>query len=423
MSQLKNYLKGVGDIVDKTILILATLDTKGKEAGFLAENIWKLGKKPIIIDVGELGLPEIKADISREEVAEAGGISLKEFFKDTKNKKAAPVMAKGAIKIVSDLVKNNKAHGIISLGGTKGTSLATEVMRTIKYGFPKIMVSTMASSDVSVFIDISDIIMFPSVSDVLGLNPFLKRVLLNAASAICAMAQNTGDIIIEKGLLIGISNVGITTPGAMKAIALFQEAGYETIVFHAVGTGGRAMEQMIKEGIIGAVFDYALVEISNYLYGGLNNGGPYRLTAAGKAGIPQVICPGGVEVFALWIKEGEALPDQYKGRTEIRHSSLITTLRFNKKELINTAREVVERLKYTKDEAVFMIPTGAYSIYSKKGTPFYDPDADKAFADYIKENLPRNFKIIEIDADLTDEVFVAAAVKQMIELINKKKKA
>ncbi|HAX17719.1 MAG TPA: hypothetical protein DCY00_03885, partial [Actinobacteria bacterium] len=314
-----------------------------------------------------------------------------------------------------------KAHGIISLGGTKGTSLATEVMRSLKYGFPKVMVSTMASSDVSVFLDISDIIMFPSVSDILGLNPFLKKILSNAASAVCAMAEDSGSIAVEKGPLIGISNVGITTPGAMEAIKLFKQAGYETIVFHAVGTGGRAMERLVSEGVIGAVFDYALVEISNYLYKGLNNGGPERLTAAGKMGIPQVICPGGVEVLALWIKEGEPIPERYQGRTEIRHSSLITTFRFSIDELIHTAKEIIDRLKYTKDEAVFMLPKGAYSIYSKKGTPFYDPESDKIFADYLKENLPENFRIIEVDSDLTDKIFVETAVKEMISLINKKR--
>ena len=408
-------------IMSKSIIILATLDTKGEEAGYLAEKIHEKGHKTIIIDVGELGTPALKADFSREEIARLGGISLEEFFKDTKDKKAAPMMAKGAIKVVNDLVQDKKAHGIISLGGTKGTSLATEVMRSLKYGFPKVMVSTMASSDVSVFLDISDIIMFPSVSDILGLNPFLKKILSNAASAVCAMAEDSGSIAVEKGPLIGISNVGITTPGAMEAIKLFKQAGYETIVFHAVGTGGRAMERLVSEGVIGAVFDYALVEISNYLYKGLNNGGPERLTAAGKMGIPQVICPGGVEVLALWIKEGEPIPERYQGRTEIRHSSLITTFRFSIDELIHTAKEIIDRLKYTKDEAVFMLPKGAYSIYSKKGTPFYDPESDKIFADYLKENLPENFRIIEVDSDLTDKIFVETAVKEMIALINKKR--
>lgn len=408
-------------IMSKSIIILATLDTKGEEAGYLAEKIHEKGHKTIIIDVGELGTPALKADFSREEIARLGGISLEEFFKDTKDKKAAPMMAKGAIKVVNDLVKDKKAHGIISLGGTKGTSLATEVMRSLKYGFPKVMVSTMASSDVSVFLDISDIIMFPSVSDILGLNPFLKKILSNAASAVCAMAEDSGSIAVEKGPLIGISNVGITTPGAMEAIKLFKQAGYETIVFHAVGTGGRAMERLVSEGVIGAVFDYALVEISNYLYKGLNNGGPERLTAAGKMGIPQVICPGGVEVLALWIKEGEPIPERYQDRTEIRHSSLITTFRFSIDELIHTAKEIIDRLKYTKDEAVFMLPKGAYSIYSKKGTPFYDPESDKIFADYLKENLPENFRIIEVDSDLTDKIFVETAVKEMIALINKKR--
>lgn len=409
-------------IMSKNIIILATLDTKGEEAGYLAEKIHEKGHKTIIIDVGELGTPALKADFPREEIARSGGISLEEFFKDSKDKKAAPIMAKGAIKIVNDLINSKKAHGIISLGGTKGTSLATEVIRSLKYGFPKIMVSTMASSDVSVFLDISDIIMFPSVSDILGLNPFLKKILSNAASAVCAMAENDENIIVEgSGPLIGISNVGITTPGAMHAIKLFREAGYETIVFHAVGTGGRAMERLVSEGVIGAVFDYALVEISNYLYKGLNNGGPDRLTMAGKMKIPQVISPGGVEVLALWIKEGDPVPEQYRNRTEIRHSSLITTFRFSKDELIHTAKVIIERLQNTNDEAVFMLPKGAYSIYSKKGTPFYDPESDKIFADYLKEHLPGNFKIVEVDSDLTDRPFVEAAVKEMISLINKNK--
>ena len=138
-------------------------------------------------------------------------------------------------------------------------------------------------------------------------------------------------------------------------------------------------------------------------------------------GIPQLICPGGVEVLALWIKEGEPIPERYQGRTEIRHSSLITTFRFSIDELIHTAKEIIDRLKYTKDEAVFMLPKGAYSIYSKKGTPFYDPESDKIFADYLKENLPENFRIIEVDSDLTDKIFVETAVKEMIALINKKR--
>jgi uncharacterized protein (UPF0261 family) len=184
-----------------------------------------------------------------------------------------------------------------------------------------------------------------------------------------------------------------------------------------VGTGGRAMEQMMREGIIGAVFDYALVEISNHIYKGLNDGGKYRLTAAGKLGIPQVISPGGIEVLAFWVKEGEPLPERWKGRKEIRHSPLITTVRCNKEEMVEAAREVVRRLKYTKDKAVFMLPKGAYSIYSQKGTVFFDPVANNAFADYVKENLPDNFQIIEINSDLTDPEFVKEGVDQLIKLI------
>jgi uncharacterized protein (UPF0261 family) len=403
--------------MNKRIILLATLDTKGEEADFLKNQIEDLGDKTIIIDSGVVGKPTIKTDITREEVAAKGGIPLSDLLKNPTRERAAPVMAGGAIKIVKELISNNKAHGIISMGGTQGTSLATEVMRTLPYGFPKVMVSTMASSDVSVFIDIKDIVMIPSVSDILGLNPVLKKILANAAAAVSGMANTKIGINIGEKLLIGICNVGITTPGAVKAIELLKKRGYDTIVFHGVGSGGRAMEQMMRDGIIGAVFDYALVEVSNNIYKGLNNGGPDRLTAAGKLGIPQVICPGGIEVLAFWVKEGDALPERWKGRKEIRHSSLITTVRCNKEEMLEAAKEVVKRLKYTRNRAVFMIPKGAYSLYSKKGMAFFDPDANSVFADYIKENLPDNFQIIEIDSDLTDPEFVKEGINQLIKLI------
>ncbi len=208
----------------------------------------------------------------------------------------------------------------------------------------------------------------------------------------------------------------------MKAIELFKERGYDTIVFHGVGTGGRAMEQMMKDRIIGAVFDYALVEISNNMYKGLNDGGTERLTTAGKLGISQVLCPGGIEIIGLWSKEGKPLPERWKGRKEIRHNPLITTVRLNKEEMLEVSKEVVKRLKYTKDDAVFMIPRGAFSLYSKKGMALYNPEANKVFSDYIKENLPKNFGVVEIDADLTDEVFVRESIDKLLSLIESDKK-
>jgi len=400
-----------------SIIILATLDTKGEEAGFLRDQIEKLGNNTIVIDSGVIGEPGIKADYTNAQVADRGGIPLKKLLVNPTREKAAPVMAAGAVSIVKELIESGKAQGIISMGGTQGTSLSASVMRELPYGLPKIMVSTMASSDVSVFIDIKDIIMMPSVSDILGLNPVLKRILTSAAAAISGMVAAGTSIDIGDKPLIGICNVGITTPGTMIAIDLFNDKGYDTIVFHGVGTGGRAMEEMMKEGIIGAVFDYALVEISNHLYQGLNDGGPDRLTTAGKLGLPQVISPGGIEVLAFWVKEGEPLPEKWKGRKEIRHSPLITTVRAGKKEMLEAAREVVKRLQFTKDEAVFMLPKGACSIYSQKGTVFYDPEADRVFTEYIKDNLPGNFRIIEVDSDLTDKPFVEEGVKQMARLI------
>ncbi len=408
--------------MNKSIILIATLDTKGEEADFLKTRIEEFGDRVILIDSGVVGKPTIEADITREEVADRGGTPLPDLLKEATREKAAPVMAEGATKIANELIKDKKAHGIISMGGTQGTSLATSVMRTLPYGFPKVMVSTMASSDVSVFIDIKDIIMFPSVSDILGLNPVLRKILTNAAAAISGMANTTVEIDIGEKPLIGICNVGITTPGAIIAIELLKESGYDTIVFHGVGSGGRAMEQMIRDGIIRAVFDYATVEVSNNLYKGLNDGGPDRLTTAGKIGIPQVICPGAIEVIGLWVKEGDPLPERFKGKKEIRHSPLITTIGLNSKEMLEVAKEVVKRLKHTKEKAVYVIPKRSFSLYSKKGMAFYDPEAFNVFSDYIKENLPKNFEIAEVDADLTDERFVKESISKLLELIKNNKK-
>ncbi|MCJ7558853.1 MAG: Tm-1-like ATP-binding domain-containing protein, partial [Gammaproteobacteria bacterium] len=249
-------------MADKTIVVLATLDTKGVEAQYVKEKIEKLGTKTLIIDVGVVGEPAIRADVSREAVAEAGGTSLAKLLEDPDREVAAPIMALGATNIVTRLAEEGAVHGIVSMGGTQGTTLATSVMRALPYGFPKVMVSTMASSNVAPWVDIKDITMMFSVTDILGLNPVMRTILANAAGAAVGMAQATVPMESTEKPLVAVTTVGITTLGAMKAIEVLEAAGYETIVFHAVGTGGRAMEQLMEEGVIGAVLDYSTIEIS-----------------------------------------------------------------------------------------------------------------------------------------------------------------
>ena len=402
----------------KTIVVLATLDTKGREAQYLREQIEKSGDGALVIDTGVVGTPATKADITREEVAEAGGTPLSELLEKPTREVAAPVMADGATKIVTKLAAEGKVHGIMSMGGTQGTTLSTKAMRALPYGFPKVMVSTMASGNVAPWVDIKDITMMFSVTDILGLNPVTCKILANAAGAVCGMANM--DVTLERGErpLVAITTVGITTQGAMKAIEVLEASGYETIVFHAIGPGGRAMEQMMKEGIVGAVLDYSTIEVSNEMYDALLAGGNERLTTAGKLGIPQVLCPGAIEVLVF--NEPETVPEKYQGRTLIRHSPQITDLRLNREEMAEVGTEVARRLQHTKDEAIFMIPTAGYDSYAIEGQDFYDPDADGAFVAELKAKLPKNFRIIERDTHIEDPVFATEAAELLISLIKKR---
>ncbi|MCK5094976.1 MAG: Tm-1-like ATP-binding domain-containing protein, partial [Spirochaetes bacterium] len=221
--------------------------------------------------------------------------------------------------------------------------------------------------------------------------------------------------------LIGMSNIGLATRGTIKALELFKEKGYDVIVFHAVGSGGRAMEQMMKDGIIGAVLDYALVEIPNEIYHGLNAGGPDRLKTAGQLGLPQVICPAGVEHIGLILSEPNKGPEEHMHRKYYFHSPIIFVYRLEKDEMLVTAREVADRLQYTKDEAIFMIPKKGFDRSCYEGSPLYDPEGDAAFIAELKSLLPKNIRVIERDYKVEDPEFVEEAVNNLISLIEKRK--
>lgn len=403
----------------KTIAVMATLDTKGLEAQYLEGQIQRLGHEPLLIDTGVVGAPKATAAITREDVAQAGGMDLADILKCPTREKAAPVMAAGATAIVTRLVAEGRVQGIVSMGGTQGTTLSTKVMRALPYGFPKVMVSTIASGNVAPFVDIKDVTMMFSVTDILGLNPVMRKILANAAGAVCGMASVEEELRQGEKPLVAVTTVGITTQGAMRAVKVLEEAGYETIVFHAVGTGGRAMEQLMKEGIIGAILDYSTIEVSNELYHALLAGGPERLTTAGKLGLPQVLCPGAIEVLVF--NEPETVPPAYRNRRLIRHSPQITDVRLNKGEMVELAREVARRLQYTKGAAVFLVPTVGYDSYSVKGQDFHDPEADAAFVSELKAHLPANIRLIERDTHIEDPNFATEAARLLIALIENRK--
>jgi uncharacterized protein (UPF0261 family) len=406
---------------NRQIVVLATLDTKGCEAQFLREQIEKAGDRAVVIDTGVTGSPAANADVTRGQVAAAGGTRLEILLKNPDREIAAPLMADGAAKIVCELLERGEIHGIIGMGGTQGTTLCTKVMRALPYGFPKIMVSTMASGDVSRWVDIKDITMMFSVADILGLNPLTRKILANAAGAACGAANSDVALDTRGKPLVAVTTVGITTQGAMKAIEVLEAAGYETITFHAIGAGGRAMEQLMREGVIHAVLDYSTIEISNQMFDALLAADDDRLTTAGKLDLPQVVCPGAIEVLVFG--PPDTVPAPYKNRTLIRHSPQITDVRLNKEEMIRVAEQVAKRLRHTRDAAMFMIPTAGFDSYAVPGKGFYDPEADHAFAVTLKAKLPGNIKVIERETHIDDPAFAAEAANELIRLIQSKRKA
>jgi len=327
-------------------------------------------------------------------------------------------MVSGATRIVLDLIRDDAAHAVLGIGGTQGTSSCTQIMQALPYGFPKLMVSTVASGDTSPFVGIKDITMMFSVSDLLGLNPFTARILANAAAAAYGMAQVEGSVQtgVSDKPLIAMTNLGVLTEGANHAVKLFREAGYDVVVFHAVGSGGRAMEQLMKEGVVGAVFDYAMGEIADDVFGGLRAGGAERLTVAGSLGLPQVICPGGAEHLGLFV-EANTVPDEYKDHLHVFHSPVIFVPRLDRDEFVKVANEMCTRLQSTKGSAVMMLPLRGVGRYSIPGGPLYDPDGDKAFFDALKEGLPDGVEVVEMDAHAEEEAFVEHAVRRLIGMI------
>jgi len=402
----------------RTVVVLATLDTKGEEAEYLRSEIEARGGRAFVVDFGVLDVPRARADASRQEVAAAAGAEWDDVIRAPTREAAGPVMVAGATKLLLDMIRGGEVHAVLGIGGTQGTSSCTQVMQALPYGFPKLMVSTVASGDTSSFVGIKDIAMMFSVSDLLGINPFTARILANAAAAAYGMALS--EAVVETGPgerpLIAMTNLGVLTEGATLALELFREAGYDVVVFHAVGSGGRAMEQLMKEGVVGAVFDYALGEIADELFGGLRAAGPERLTVAGRLGLPQVICPGGAEHLGLFVEPG-AVPAEYADHAHVFHSPVIFVPRLNEEEFVRVAEEICRRLESTSGNAVFMLPLRGVGRYSIPGGPLEDRASDAAFFDAIRAGLPEPVELVEVDAAAEDPAFVREAVARLVAMI------
>ena len=406
--------------MSKVVAILATMDTKGAEAHFMREQIEAAGGGTYLIDIGVVGKATVDVEVSNEEVISAGGGSLAEVLASPTRQDVAPMLIAGATKILLDLIEEGRIHSVLSLGGSQGTSVCGLIVQALPYGFPKLMLSTCASGDTAPFVGIKDVTMMFSVSDILGLNPFAKKILANAAVAAFGMAQVEREISSKSKSgkpLIGMTNLGVLTNGAMHAIDLFHAKGYEVITFHAIGAGGAAMEMMMKEGIIGGVFDYALGEIADEVYHSLRAGNEERLTVAGKLGIPQVVCPCGAEHIGMLLHVANEVPEAWADHQYILHSPFVFAPRLKVGEIEQVAERICERLQHATKDTIFLMPLGGTSRYAIAGGELRDEESDAAFWQVLQDKMPDAVDLRTHEGGAEDDAFVETAVDALISML------
>ena len=399
-----------------TVVIAGTLDTKGEEVGYVKQLIEDTGCSTLVVDVGILHHPGIQSDISREQVAAAGGVHLGELLRRGDRRLAVQIMTQGAAKIVEDLHRQGLVSGILALGGGTGTHIGTGIMRSLPLGLPKVMLSTVASRDMRDLIGTKDITMMHSVMDILGLNPLSRKILANAAAAVAGMVGSPVRINRERPV-IGLTSFGFITEGAMLVKKMLEDQGYDVAPFHANGTGGMAMEDLIDQGLIDGVLDFALHEFADALYGGYCGAiGPGRLESAGNRGIPQVVVPGGLDCIVLEFDSIETMPKNMKGRSVFWYD-FRSGVRTDREDVIRLARTISGKLNRSKGPVRFVVPLGGWSEADSKHGPLFDPETNEVFLSELKSLLDTRIQVVEEEAHINSEKFARVTVSQVDELM------
>ncbi len=401
----------------KTIAVIGALDTKGKEFAFVKAEIERRGHRALVIDTSVIGQPVFQADVPSERVAEAGGTSLKELQEKADRGLAMDTMTKGIAKVVKDLYDQGKIDGVFSMGGSAATAIGTSAMRALPLGVPKVMVSTLASGDTRAYVGIRDVVMFPSVVDVAGVNRISARIYANAVGAIVGMVETSPPQIEEKPLLAA-SMFGNTTPIVNRCREIMEKHGYEVLVFHAVGTGGQTLESLVEEGYITGVLDITTTEWADELVGGVLSAGPTRLDAAASKGVPQVIVPGCLDMVNFWAPE--TVPETFKGRRFYQWNPNVTLMRTTPEENAELGRILAEKANRSTGPVAFFLPLKGVSMLDAPGKEFWWPEADQALYDAIKKHVRPDIPVYELDNNINDDEFADAVANKMLEFLGKK---
>jgi uncharacterized protein (UPF0261 family) len=402
--------------VTRYVVILGSLDTKGLEVAFLRERVRAEGGAPLVVDTGVLPEPLTSADISRHEVAHAAGSSIEALIEKGDKAHALVTMAQGASVLLGKLLQEGQLGGVLSIGGSRGTALSTRVMQSLPVGLPKLMVSTMASGNNAFgpYVGTKDVTVMHSVADVQGVNAVTRHIFGNAAAAIVAMSRVGGPVQRGDKPILAASMLGVSTTLVSQIQVLLGDRS-EVIAFHSVGTGGRAMEELIDSGLVAGVFDVSPGEMTALVVDGPFSAGPERMRAAGRRGIPQVVAPGGLD----FIIEGpvDNLPARYRGRKIMVHTPIITLVRTSADEMEQVARLIAGRLAESSGPTAVILPLRAFGWFACEGQPLHDPESDRAFIETFKACVPPGVPLVELNTHLNDPAVGEAAVRLMQEML------
>lgn len=398
----------------KTIALIGALDTKGPEFAFVKNEIERRGHRAFVINTAVMGEPFFAPDVSAAEVANAGGAALDALRAEADRGRAIEVMMRGAAQLCKTLYDAGNIHAVLGMGGSAGTIIATNAMRALPLGVPKVMVSTLASGDVKAYVGTSDIVMLHSVVDVAGVNRISARIYANAVGAVIGMVETDAPQVQAKPL-IAASMFGNTTPAVTRAREIFERRGYEVLVFHAVGTGGATMEQLIRDGYCDGVFDITTTEWADELVGGVLSAGPTRLDAASERGVPQVIAPGCLDMANFWARS--TVPEKFHDRLFYEWNPNVTLMRTTAEENAQLGKILADKANKASAPVAFFLPLKGVSQLDAPGKEFWDPAADRALYDAIKQNVRAEIQVYELDYNINDDAFVDAMTDKLLEFL------
>jgi uncharacterized protein (UPF0261 family) len=402
-----------------TVVLLGTLDTKGRELDYLRDRLREQDVDVLLVDAGVFE-PLVQADVAREEVAAAAGADVAALAAAGDRGAAVDTMGRGAAEIVRRLHQEGRLDGILSVGGSGNSSIAAQAMRALPIGVPKLLVSTVASGDTRPYMGANDVTMTYSVVDISGLNRISERILANAAGAIAGMAkvrveESDGGKPLSSTPLIGATMFGVTTPAVTRARERLEELGYEVLVFHATGTGGQSMEALARGGFLAGVLDITTTELCDDLVGGVLSAGPDRLEAAGELGLPQVVSLGALDMVNFGPRE--TVPEQFEGRNLYVHNPTVTLMRTTPEECAELGRRIARKLSAAKGPTALFVPLKGVSMIATEGGYFYDRDADEALFAALREGLGDNVELHEVDADINDTAFAEAMANRLHQML------